>query len=101
MPKRSASCPKPSSKTRWSGDGFFFHGNVMHRSDQNRSLSFCLTVLFGYDTSHNTPYRAQAHASYNKLDKVLEHVVKAADIRLSDPAQSQLQTKKDHVVPVD
>jgi ectoine hydroxylase-related dioxygenase (phytanoyl-CoA dioxygenase family) len=82
------------------GDGLFFHSNVMHRSDQNRSPNRRWTVLFCYNAAHNTPYKAQAHASYNKLNKVPDHAVKAAGIRLSDPSQSQFQTKKDHVAPV-
>jgi hypothetical protein len=31
---------------------------------------------------------------------VPDHAVKAAGIRLSDPAQSQFQIKKEHVAPV-
>ena len=46
------------------------------------------------------PNKAQVHASYNKLDKVPGHAVKAAGLRLSDPAHSQFQTYKDRVAPV-
>jgi len=48
---------------------------------------------------HNTPYKAQGHASYSKLDKVPDRAVKAAGLRLSDPAQAQFQTKKAHTAP--
>ena len=81
------------------GDGLFFHSNVMHRSDQNRSANRRWTVLFCYNAAHNSPYRAQAHASYTPLVKVPDHAVKAAGARMSDPAQVQFQTKKGHTAP--
>ena len=81
------------------GDGLFFHSNVMHRSDQNRSANRRWTVLFCYNAAHNSPYRVQAHATYTPLIKVPDHAVKAAGVRLSDPAQVQFQAKKAHTVP--
>jgi ectoine hydroxylase len=81
------------------GDGLFFHSNVMHRSDQNRSPNRRWTVLFCFNAAHNSPYRAQRHATYTPLDKVPDHAVKAAGARLSDPAQARFQTKTAHVVP--
>jgi hypothetical protein len=56
-------------------------------------------VLFCYNAAHNTPYKAQAHASYTKLNKVPDQAVKAAGVRLSDPAQTQFQAKKAHAAP--
>jgi ectoine hydroxylase-related dioxygenase (phytanoyl-CoA dioxygenase family) len=81
------------------GDGLFFHSNVMHRSDQNRSPNRRWTVLFCYNAVHNSPYKAQAHASYTKLDKVPDAAVRAAGVRLSDPSQSRFQTKTQHAAP--
>lgn len=81
------------------GDGLFFHSNVMHRSDQNRSPNRRWTVLFCYNAAHNSPYGPQAHASYTPLVKVPDHAIKEAGARLSDPAQVKFQTKKAHAAP--
>ena len=63
------------------GDGLFFHSNVMHRSDQNRSPNRRWTVLFCYNAARNNPYLEHHHPQYTPLSKVEDDAVKAAGVR--------------------
>ena len=79
------------------GDGLFFHANVMHRSDQNRSPHRRWTVLFCFNATHNAPFDAQgAQAAFSPLHKVPDSAVKTAGLRLSDPAQASFQSRREH-----
>lgn len=63
------------------GDGLFFHANVMHRSNQNRSDHRRWTVLFCYNAARNNPYMEHHHPQYTPLHKVSDDAVKAAGIK--------------------
>ncbi len=65
------------------GDALFFHANVMHRSDQNRSPNRRWTVLFCYNAARNNPYLEHHHPQYTPLDKVDDDAVRKAGVRLS------------------
>jgi ectoine hydroxylase-related dioxygenase (phytanoyl-CoA dioxygenase family) len=65
------------------GDGLFFHANVMHRSDQNRSPDRRWTVLFCYNAARNNPYLEHHHPQYTPLLKVDDEAVKKAGIRFA------------------
>jgi ectoine hydroxylase-related dioxygenase (phytanoyl-CoA dioxygenase family) len=66
------------------GDGLFFHANVMHRSDQNRSENRRWTVLFCYNAARNNPYLEHHHPQYTPLHKVNDDAIKAAGIKHAD-----------------
>ena len=66
------------------GDGLFFHANVMHRSDQNRSPNRRWTVLFCYNAARNNPYLEHHHPQYTPLHKVDDSAVKLAGVRYSE-----------------
>ncbi len=66
------------------GDGLFFHSNVMHRSDQNRSPNRRWTVLFCYNAARNNPYLEHHHPQYTPLHKVSDEAIKQAGVRHSD-----------------
>ena len=66
------------------GDGLFFHANVMHRSDQNRSENRRGTVLFCYNAARNNPYLEHHHPQYTPLHKVDDDAIKAAGIKHAD-----------------
>ncbi len=66
------------------GDGLFFHSNVMHRSDQNRSPNRRWTVLFCYNAARNNPYLEHHHPQYTPLHKVSDDAIKQAGVRHSD-----------------
>ena len=65
------------------GDGLFFHANVMHRSDQNRSPDRRWTVLFCYNAARNNPYLEHHHPQYTPLLKVDDDAIKKAGIRFA------------------
>ncbi len=65
------------------GDGLFFHANVMHRSDQNRSPDRRWTVLFCYNAARNNPYLEHHHPQYTPLLKVEDEAIKKAGIRFA------------------
>jgi ectoine hydroxylase len=62
------------------GDGLFFHANVMHRSDQNRSPNRRWTVIMCYNAARNDPYLEHHHPQYTPLSKVEDAAVKAAGV---------------------
>lgn len=65
------------------GDALFFHCNVMHRSDQNRSADRRWTVLFCYNAAANDPFVPHHHPGYTKLDKVSDDAIKAAGVKFA------------------
>jgi ectoine hydroxylase-related dioxygenase (phytanoyl-CoA dioxygenase family) len=65
------------------GDGLFFHSNVLHRSDQNRSPDRRWTVLMCYNAARNDPYLDHHHPRYTPLAKVADEEVRKAGVRLS------------------
>jgi ectoine hydroxylase len=69
------------------GDGLFFHANVMHRSDQNRSPNRRWTVLFCYNAARNNPFIAHHHPFYTPLIKVSDDAIKQAGVKFSGAGQ--------------
>jgi len=50
------------------GDAIFFHGNLLHRSDRNRSDNPRWSLICCYNTRHNDPYIEDSrHAHYAPL----------------------------------
>ena len=78
------------------GDGLFFHCNVMHRSDQNRSPNRRWTVLHCYNAARNNPYREHHHPFYTPLSKVDDGAIKRAGVKL---AQSPEEFREKSVNP--
>ena len=50
------------------GDAIFFHGNTLHRSDQNKSQHSRWSLICCYNTKHNNPYVESKHPSYEPLE---------------------------------
>ena len=50
------------------GDGLFFHGNLLHRSDQNTSPNPRWSLICCYNTKGNDPYKSSRHPNYSPLD---------------------------------
>ncbi len=65
------------------GDGLFFHSNVLHRSDQNRSPHRRWTVLMCYNAARNDPYLDHHHPPYTPLAKVDNGAIKRAGVKLA------------------
>ncbi len=66
------------------GDGLFFHANVLHRSDQNRSPNRRWTVLHCYNAARTNPYREHHHPMYTPLEKVDDGAIKRAGVKFAE-----------------
>jgi ectoine hydroxylase len=51
------------------GDALFFHANLLHRSDQNRSDDPRWSLICCYNTRHNPCENRPGHPSYTPLEK--------------------------------
>ena len=60
------------------GDALFFHSNLLHRSDHNKSDSPRWAMICCYNAARNNPYRAHHHPFYTLLEKVPDTAIKAA-----------------------
>lgn len=52
------------------GDALFFHSNILHRSDQNKSDRRRWAFLIAYNRASNDPVIKHPHPNYTKLDIV-------------------------------
>ena len=50
------------------GDALFFHGNLLHRSDQNTSPNPRWSLICCYNTKGNDPYKPSRHPNYSPLE---------------------------------
>ncbi len=57
------------------GDGLFFHGNLLHRSDQNTSPDPRWALICCYNTKKNNPYKESRHPNYSPMQLVDDEVV--------------------------
>lgn len=51
------------------GSAIFFHSNLLHRSDQNKSELPRWGFICCYNTRHNDPYKESRHPGYTPLTK--------------------------------
>jgi len=49
------------------GDALFFHANLLHSSDVNKSDQSRRTLIVCFNTKSNNPYKKSGHASYSPL----------------------------------
>ncbi len=85
------------------GDTLFFHANLLHRSDQNRSEHPRWSMICCYNAARNDPYRESHHPRYTPLAKVAdEEILKAGMKRFADSEQDAawLDTKEDQSAAV-
>lgn len=52
------------------GDSLFFHSNLLHRSDSNRSDSARWSLISAYNLITNKPYKGDNTSSYEPISKV-------------------------------
>ncbi|MFT7696405.1 MAG: ectoine hydroxylase, partial [Candidatus Latescibacterota bacterium] len=52
------------------GDALFFHSNLLHRSDQNKSENARWSLICCYNAARNDPYKTAQHPNYTPLAKV-------------------------------
>jgi hypothetical protein len=63
------------------GDTLFFHCNLLHRSDQNRSEKPRWSMICCYNAARNDPYKEAHHPRYTKLEKVEDAAIRAAGLK--------------------
>ncbi len=59
------------------GDALFFHCNLLHRSDQNRSDQPRWSMICCYNAARNNPYKESHHPRYTPLSKVEDDAIRA------------------------
>ena len=59
------------------GDAVFFHGNLLHRSDQNSSDKPRWVLICCYNSASNDPYKDHHHPRYTPLEKVDDDAIKS------------------------
>jgi ectoine hydroxylase len=62
------------------GDALFFHSNLLHRSDQNRSENPRWSMICCYNAARNDPYKDSHHPRYTRLEKVPDSAILAAGL---------------------
>jgi len=63
------------------GDALFFHCNLLHRSDGNRSEKPRWAMICCYNAARNNPYKESHHPRYTPLVKVQDSAIKEAGLR--------------------
>ena len=58
------------------GDSLFFHSNLLHRSDQNRSPNPRWSLICCYNAASNDPYKESRHPRYVPLIKVADSAIR-------------------------
>jgi ectoine hydroxylase len=63
------------------GDTLFFHANLLHRSDQNRSEHPRWSMICCYNAASNDPYKESHHPRYTPLRKVPDAEIRKAALK--------------------
>jgi ectoine hydroxylase len=67
-----------------SGDGLFFHCNLLHASGQNKSPHPRRAFLCCYNAARNSPYKVVRHPQYTPLEKVSDAAIKEAGLKITN-----------------
>jgi hypothetical protein len=63
------------------GDALFFHCNLLHRSDQNRSDRSRWSYICCYNAASNNPYKEHHHPRYQRLEKCSDAQLRELAVR--------------------
>jgi hypothetical protein len=63
------------------GDALFFHSNLLHRSDQNRSDNPRWSMICCYNAARNDPYKESHHPRYTPLKVVPDSAIKEVGVK--------------------
>lgn len=78
------------------GDMLFFHPNLLHRSDQNRSEHPRWSMICCYNAARNDPYKESHQPRYTPLSKVPDAEIRKAGLkRFGDSDAGWLDPTKD------
>ena len=74
------------------GDALFFHSNLLHRSDQNRSENPRWSMICCYNARSNDPYKESHHPRYTPLHKVPDAAILQAGLKRFGADESSWMT---------
>jgi len=78
------------------GDAIFFHSNLLHRSDQNKSENPRWSMVCCYNTKSNDPYKESHHPGYTPMKKVEDSMIKQVGKKsFEEGNQAWLDPEKD------
>jgi ectoine hydroxylase len=77
------------------GDTLFFHCNLLHRSDQNRSEQPRWSMICCYNAARNNPYKESHHPRYTPLHKVPDSAIRETGLRRFADAQTDVAWLED------
>ena len=83
------------------GDTLFFHSNLLHRSDQNKSPNPRWSLICCYNAARNDPYKESHHPRYTPLKKVDDSMIKKIGIKRFSEDQTNidwLDPEKDYEI---
>jgi Phytanoyl-CoA dioxygenase (PhyH) len=63
------------------GDALFFHSNLLHRSDQNRSEHPRWAMICCYNAARNDPYKESHHPRYTPLKVVPDSAIREVGVK--------------------
>ena len=63
------------------GDALFFHANLLHRSDQNRSEHPRWSMICCYNAARNDPYKESHHPRYTPLAVVPDAAIREVGLK--------------------
>ncbi|HVX67170.1 MAG TPA: phytanoyl-CoA dioxygenase family protein [Bryobacteraceae bacterium] len=72
------------------GDALFFHCNLLHRSDQNRSENPRWSMICCYNAARNDPYKESHHPRYTPLAKVPDSAIREAGLKRFADSQADV-----------
>jgi ectoine hydroxylase-related dioxygenase (phytanoyl-CoA dioxygenase family) len=74
------------------GDALFFHSNLLHRSDQNKSENPRWSMICCYNARSNDPYKESHHPRYTPLHKVPDAAILEAGLKRFGADESSWMT---------
>jgi len=63
------------------GDVLFFHSNLLHRSDQNRSEHPRWSMICCFNARSNDPYKESHHPRYTPLERLPDSAIKEIGVK--------------------
>ena len=72
------------------GDTLFFHCNLLHRSDQNRSEHPRWSMICCYNAARNDPYKDSHHPRYTPLKKMPDRAILEAGLTRFGDSQADV-----------
>ena len=83
------------------GDTLFFHSNLLHRSDANRSERSRWSLICCYNMAMNNPIFEHHHPQYTPLEKVSDGALLEMGMKLTNDQNSFLDPDRDATIEHD